>query len=132
MDLTGSPEANLYGPGMVEMLERTVMKVKEAEHPEVFRGASPTFRVRADAPPFFVLHGANDTLVPVETARTFVRRLRAVSGAPVPGPARLRRPCLAPLPGHHLGRRRLPRRGPGRPLRRRRLPAGSDARPKPF
>jgi acetyl esterase/lipase len=83
MDLTRSPEACLFGPGMVEMLERTVMKVKEAEYPEVFRDASPTFRVRADAPPFFVLHGANDTLVPVETARTFVRRLRAVSRAPV-------------------------------------------------
>jgi acetyl esterase/lipase len=83
LDLTRSPEATLYGQGMSEMLEKTVMKVPEAEHPEVFRDASPTFRVRADAPPFFVLHGANDTLVPVETARTFVRRLRAVSRAPV-------------------------------------------------
>ena len=82
MDLTGSPEANLFGRGTLELLERRVMKVEEAEHPEVFRDASPTFRVRADAPPF-VLHGANDTLVPVETARTFVRRLRAVSRAPV-------------------------------------------------
>ena len=35
------------------------------------------------APPFFVLQGANDTLVPVETARTFVQRLRAVSRSPV-------------------------------------------------
>ncbi len=83
MDLTGSPEANLFGRGTLELLEKRVMKVEEAEHPEVFRDASPTFRVRADAPPFFVLHGANDTLVPVETARTFVRRLRAVSRAPV-------------------------------------------------
>ena len=65
------------------MLEKTVMKTKEAEHPEVFREASPTFRVRPDAPPFFVLHGVNDTLVPVETARTFVERLRSVSREPV-------------------------------------------------
>ena len=84
MDLTGSPAASaIFGPGMLRMLEKSVMKTTEAEHPEVFRDASPTYRVHADAPPFFVLHGANDTLVPVETARAFVRRLRAVSRAPV-------------------------------------------------
>jgi acetyl esterase/lipase len=68
---------------MVEMLEKTVMKVKEAGHPEIFRNASPTYRVHRGAPPFFVLQGENDTLVPVETARTFVDRLRAVSASPV-------------------------------------------------
>lgn len=84
MDLTSAPEGSaIFGPGTVQMLEKTVMKVKEADHPEVFRAASPTCRVHADAPPFFVLHGANDTLVPVETARTFVQRLRAVSRSPV-------------------------------------------------
>jgi acetyl esterase/lipase len=83
MDLTRSAEASRFGTGMQEMLEKSVMKVKEAERPEVFQEASPTFRVHPDAPPFFVLHGANDTLVPVETARTFVRRLRATSQAPV-------------------------------------------------
>ena len=84
MDLTGSPAGSaIFGPGMLRMLEKSVMKRTEAQHPEVFRDASPTYRVHADAPPFFVLHGANDTLVPVETARTFVRRLRAVSRSPV-------------------------------------------------
>jgi acetyl esterase/lipase len=39
--------------------------------------------VRAEAPPFFVLQGVNDTLVPVESARLFVERLRSVSHAPV-------------------------------------------------
>ena len=84
MDLTSSPDGSaIFGPGLVEMLEKTVMKVKEADQPELFRAASPTCRVHADAPPFFVFHGANDTLVPVETARTFVQRLRAVSSSPV-------------------------------------------------
>ncbi len=84
MDLTGSPEGSaLFGPGLLKMLEKTVMKTTESEHPELFRAASPTYRVRAEAPPFFVLHGVNDTLVPVETARTFVERLRAVSAEPV-------------------------------------------------
>jgi acetyl esterase/lipase len=82
--LTSSPEGSaIFGPGLVQMLEKTVMKVKEADHPEVFRDASPTYRVHAGAPPFFVLQGENDTLVPVEMARTFVQRLRAVSGSPV-------------------------------------------------
>jgi acetyl esterase/lipase len=39
--------------------------------------------VHAGAPPFFVLHGRNDTLVPVSVARTFVAALGAVSRAPV-------------------------------------------------
>jgi acetyl esterase/lipase len=84
MDLTSSPEGSaIFGPGMVEMLEKTVMQVKEADHPEVFRNASPTYRVHPGAPPFFVLQGENDTLVPVEMARTFVERLRAASASPV-------------------------------------------------
>jgi acetyl esterase/lipase len=83
MDMTSSPEATRYGRGMLKMLEKNVMKTRESEHPELFRAASPTFRVHPGAPPFFVLHGGNDTLVPIETARLFVDRLRAVSRAPV-------------------------------------------------
>ena len=84
MDLTGTDESSAkYGSGLLELLEKRVMKTSAAEHPEVFRDASPTYRVRADAPPFFVLHGQNDTLVPVGVARTFVEALRGVSKAPV-------------------------------------------------
>ena len=36
-----------------------------------------------DAPPFFVLHGRNDSLIPVEQARAFSKRLRDVSRQPV-------------------------------------------------
>jgi acetyl esterase/lipase len=84
MDLTSAPGGSaIFGPGLVEMLEKTVMKAKESEHPEIFRAASPTYRVHPGAPPFFVLHGENDTLVPVQMARTFVQRLRTVSRSPV-------------------------------------------------
>ena len=84
MDMTGDPSASgLHGTGLLEMLERKVMKVTAAEHPEVFRRASPTERVHAGAPPFFVLQGGNDTLVPVEVARQFVDALRRVSDQPV-------------------------------------------------
>jgi acetyl esterase/lipase len=84
MDLTSSPDGSaIFGPGLLKMLETRVMKTKESEHPELFQDASPTYRVRAEAPPFFVLQGVNDTLVPVESARLFVERLRSVSHAPV-------------------------------------------------
>ena len=50
---------------------------------QVHRDASPIEAVRGDAPPFLVVHGRNDTLVPVEEARLFVERLRAISASPV-------------------------------------------------
>jgi dipeptidyl aminopeptidase/acylaminoacyl peptidase len=45
--------------------------------------ASTITHVGPDAPPFFVLHGTNDSLVPVEQARTFVDELRKASSKPV-------------------------------------------------
>ncbi|HZJ05720.1 MAG TPA: alpha/beta hydrolase [Nocardioidaceae bacterium] len=48
-----------------------------------FERASPLLRVNAEAPPFFVIHGTHDTLIPVAEARSFVRRLRAVATQPV-------------------------------------------------
>ena len=53
------------------------------EDPQPFHEASPMDRVRRDAPPFFVIHGSHDTLVPVGDARDFVDLLRAASDAPV-------------------------------------------------
>jgi len=44
-----------------------------------FRQASPLHHITPDAPDFFVIHGANDTLVDVSQARSFVDRLRRVS-----------------------------------------------------
>jgi acetyl esterase/lipase len=45
--------------------------------------SSPVAYVRADAPPFFVAHGDQDTFVPVQGARLFVERLRSSSSTPV-------------------------------------------------
>ncbi len=84
MDMTASKEVGgRYGPGLRRILEGQVMKTRIAEHPEIFEAASPLHRLRADAPPFLVLHGRNDTLVPVVVARTFVGLFRGVSTAPV-------------------------------------------------
>lgn len=80
-DFTGS-DAALH-PVMVPFLENLVVKQKRAEHPEAFAAASSISYVNAEAPPFFVLHGRNDSFIPVEQARSFVRRLREVSTQPV-------------------------------------------------
>jgi acetyl esterase/lipase len=53
------------------------------EHREVFEHASPILRITPDAPDFFVLHGARDSLVDVEQARRFVAELRDTSKASV-------------------------------------------------
>jgi acetyl esterase/lipase len=73
----------VYNKGLLHLLERRVFKCRYEEDPTRFELASPLYRVNADAPPFFVLHGTNDTLVPVEEARRFVSALREVSPSPV-------------------------------------------------
>ncbi|WP_331770130.1 alpha/beta hydrolase (plasmid) [Embleya sp. NBC_00888] len=45
--------------------------------------SSPVFHVRPDAPPFLIVHGDADTMVPVENARAFTNALRSVSRNPV-------------------------------------------------
>ena len=58
-------------------------KLSRTEIEEPFRTASPIAHICHDAPPFFVLHGRNDSLIPVEQARSFTARLREVSREPV-------------------------------------------------
>ncbi|MBV8297808.1 MAG: alpha/beta hydrolase [Acidimicrobiia bacterium] len=69
--------------GMRMFLERSVMPTKLADDPDGWAKASPLDRITPDDPPFFVLHGHNDTLVPVGEARYFVEKLRATSHQPV-------------------------------------------------
>jgi acetyl esterase/lipase len=69
--------------GMRRFLERSVMKKKLKTDREAFEAASPMYRVGPDAPPFFVVHGRNDTLVPVKQARLFVKLLRDASRSTV-------------------------------------------------
>ena len=78
----------------MDFLERVVVRKRFSRHPEVFRKASPIARVRPDAPPFLVVHGTADTVIPVAQARTFVERLRATSRSTV---------GYLELPGAHHG-----------------------------
>jgi acetyl esterase/lipase len=69
--------------GMMPMVEMQVFKQRRARYPESFSSASSITHVGPDAPPFFVLHGRNDSLIPVDQARAFVARLREASRQPV-------------------------------------------------
>jgi acetyl esterase/lipase len=63
----------------VDFLEKIVVKRTFAKHPDIYRDASPIARITPDAPPFLVIHGTGDSVIPVWQARSFVERLRAVS-----------------------------------------------------
>jgi acetyl esterase/lipase len=80
-DLTGRFGGR--GPdGFSGLVERLVIKQRVAEAPDAFSQASPLDRVGADAPPFMVVHGTTDSLVPVAGARAFAARLGEVSPGP--------------------------------------------------
>ncbi len=68
---------------MEDFVARHVLKVRLDEARDVWEKASTMSWVGPDAPPFMVVHGTNDTLVPVEQARSFVAMLRAESKEPV-------------------------------------------------
>lgn len=68
---------------MLPFLARHVLKKRfDADRP-AFDRASPMSRVNAGAPPFLIIHGTHDTLVPVEEGRLFAEMLREVSRAAV-------------------------------------------------
>ncbi len=60
-------------------LARWVFPDRYDADPDAYERASPLRRVSPDAPDFFVLHGAHDSLVPVTQARELVRLLRETS-----------------------------------------------------
>ena len=77
---------NRYGTSRADMedfLGKYVFKSSMAEDRDRWEQASTISHVGSHAPPFFVLHGTNDSLVPVEQARTFVEELRKESTQPV-------------------------------------------------
>ena len=71
------------GEGMGEMLAEKVMKTSIEDDAAAYEKASPMDRIRQDAPPFFIVHGRLDSLVPVEEARKFTELLRETSSSEV-------------------------------------------------
>lgn len=78
--------------GLERLLERYVMKSRRDEDRLAWERASPMSRVHAEAPPFLLVHGDRDNLVPVADARRFAELLRTSSQAPV---------VYAEIPGGH-------------------------------
>jgi acetyl esterase/lipase len=72
-----------FGRRLESLVAEKVIKTALADDRPRWELASPVSHVRPDAPPFFVLHGVNDSVIPVEQARSFVERLRAESHQPV-------------------------------------------------
>jgi acetyl esterase/lipase len=73
----------MYSKGRMRFFAKTIMKATLAQDPELYRLASPVDQIGEDAPPFFIIHGANDTLIPVQEARRFAALLREKGRAPV-------------------------------------------------
>src|SRR5580704_9234400 len=71
------------GRGLRILLERRVVQVPYQGNEPLFRALSPFDRIAADAPPFLVVQGRNDTLVDVQVARDFVTKFREVASVPV-------------------------------------------------
>lgn len=65
------------------IIPKALMKATKQEAEAQYRAASPLDQVHAAAPPFFVIHGASDAVVPTAEAEQFVGALRQVSTAPV-------------------------------------------------
>ncbi|MBS4727230.1 alpha/beta hydrolase [Mycobacterium sp. SM1] len=77
---------------MLPFLEHFVMQTRYPDDPELFRAASPITHAHRGAPPFFVLHGRSDSVIPSAQARAFCAALRAAGAAVV---------CYAELPNAH-------------------------------
>jgi acetyl esterase/lipase len=67
----------------IAFLQKFVVKKPFAEHRQVYEDASSIRRLRPDAPPFFVLHGQDDSIIPVQEGREFAEALREVSTSTV-------------------------------------------------
>ena len=83
---TASNNLSRISPGcsvnvLIALAERHVLKAKFAKAPEQFHAASPLSRVHAAAPPMLIVHGDQDTLVPVNEARQFFEAYRQSTSA---------------------------------------------------
>ncbi len=71
------------GRGLMSLLEHRIVQVPFEGNEQVYRAMSPYERIGADAPPFLIVQGRNDTLVDVQVARDFVAKFREVVHSPM-------------------------------------------------
>ena len=70
-------------PQTIKFVERMLLKSPLRTDADRWRRASPINWVSEEAPPTMLIHGTNDSLVPVEGARRMAETLRQVSHQPV-------------------------------------------------
>ena len=63
-------------PLMMPLLEHIVMQARFDDDRRLFEDASPALRAHRDAPPFFILHGRDDAVIPHSQAAAFSAALR--------------------------------------------------------
>jgi acetyl esterase/lipase len=66
-----------------KLLTENIMHVSQQDDPALWELASPITQIREQAPPFMVIHGDMDSLLPVANARDFASELRNTSASPV-------------------------------------------------
>ncbi|HEY0807228.1 MAG TPA: alpha/beta hydrolase [Pseudonocardiaceae bacterium] len=69
-------------PHLRDYVRRVLFDTDLADDPDTWHAASPTWRLHADAPPMFVVHGDRDEIVSVNQARRFAERARETSRQP--------------------------------------------------
>lgn len=62
-------------PEFISILQRYIVKKRFSQNRQVYLDASPLTKVRPDAPPFFILHGEDDSIIPVCEGREFAETL---------------------------------------------------------
>jgi acetyl esterase/lipase len=67
----------------IAFLQKFVVKKRFIENKQIYVDASTIQRLHPDAPPFFVLHGQDDSIIPVAEGREFAEALRNVSTSTV-------------------------------------------------
>ncbi len=65
--------------GVMELLEESIMKMPLSGNEQAYQEASPIHHVSDRAPDMLIIHGEQDSLVPVSSAPEFVEKVRAVN-----------------------------------------------------
>lgn len=76
--------------GLQLLLRLFVIKRSLEKAPQIYRDASPVTHIGPDSPPFLIVQGDTDTMVPPKTARSFANKLKQTSSnlalyAQIPG-----------------------------------------------
>jgi acetyl esterase/lipase len=79
VDFFGPTDLSLFveAEGIESAIFKPMLGARYRENPEIYRKASPIEHVTKDAPPFLILHGTADILVPIIHSERFHKKLLA-------------------------------------------------------